>query len=108
MCIVSSRPWSAETATRSRGCGKPRKADSWFTRLVVATLYTFGLKRGVGLETISEFFARLHLETQVGCSPSALRGVMQALEAAILETAAAWEQEGGRRGRDARDHWGGG
>ena len=66
----------------------------WLTRLVVATLYTFGLKRGVGLDTMSEFFARLRLETQVGCSPSALRGVMQALEAAMLETAAAWEQEG--------------
>ena len=66
----------------------------WLTRLVVATLYTFGLKRGVGLDTMSEFFARLHLETQVGCSPSALRGVMQALEAALLETAASWEQDG--------------
>jgi hypothetical protein len=68
---------------------------------VVATLYTFGLKRGVGLDTMSEFFARLHLATQVGCSPSALRRVMQALEAALLETAAAWEQEGcatGERG----------
>ena len=66
----------------------------WLTRLVVATLYTFGLKRGVGLDTMSEFFARLRLETQVGCSPSALRGVMQTLEAAILETAEAWEQDG--------------
>ena len=28
----------------------------WLTRLLAATLYTFGLKRGVGLETISEFF----------------------------------------------------
>jgi hypothetical protein len=70
----------------------------WLTRLVVATLYTFGLKRGVGLETMSEFFTRLHLATQVGCSPSALRGVMQALEAALLETAAAWEQQGCARG----------
>src|SRR2546430_3395780 len=26
----------------------------WLTRLVVATLYTFGLKRGVGLDTMSE------------------------------------------------------
>jgi hypothetical protein len=43
----------------------------WLTRLVVATLYTFGLKRGVGLETISAFFVRLPLETQGGCSPSA-------------------------------------
>jgi hypothetical protein len=59
------------------------------TRLVVAALYTFGLKRGVGLETLSEFFTHLHLETQVGRSPSALGGVMQALEAAMLETTAA-------------------
>ena len=66
----------------------------WCIRLVVATLYTFGLKRGVGAETLSEFFGRLHLETQVGCSPSALRGMLQALEHVILETAAAWEHEG--------------
>jgi DNA-binding IclR family transcriptional regulator len=43
----------------------------WLTRLVVATLYTFSLKRGVGLETISEFCTHLRLETQMGCSPSA-------------------------------------
>jgi Family of unknown function (DUF6399)/IclR helix-turn-helix domain len=66
----------------------------WLTRLVVATLYTFGLKRGVGLDTISEFFARRHLAAQVGCSASALRGVLETLEAALLETAAAWEQAG--------------
>ena len=66
----------------------------WLTRLVVATLYTFGLKRGVGMDTMQEFFARLHLATQMGCSPSALRCVMQTLEAAVLETAATWEQEG--------------
>jgi hypothetical protein len=61
---------------------------------VVAALYIFGLKRGVGMDTMSEFFARLHLEAQAGCSPSALRSVMQALEAALLETAEAWEQDG--------------
>ena len=65
----------------------------WLTRLVIATLSTFGLKRGGGGDTLSEFFVRLHLETQVGCSPSALRGVMQALEAALLETAGAWEKD---------------
>src|SRR4051794_5191544 len=37
---------------------------------------------------------RLHLETQVGCSPSALRGIMQTLEATIMQTTAAWEPEG--------------
>ena len=33
---------------------------TWLIRLVVATLFVFGLKRGVGAETISEFFGRLH------------------------------------------------
>jgi uncharacterized protein DUF6399/IclR-like helix-turn-helix domain-containing protein len=66
----------------------------WLARLVGATLYTFGLKRGVGLDTLSEFFARLRLETQVGCSPSALRGVMEAWVDTIGETAQGWEQDG--------------
>jgi hypothetical protein len=66
----------------------------WLTRLVVATLYIFGLTRGVGLATISAFFVRLRLESQIGRSPTALHGVMQTLEATILETATAWEQDG--------------
>src|SRR5712691_2881952 len=66
---------------------------AWLIRLVVATLFVFGLKRGVGAETISEFFGRLRLDSHVGCSPSALRHVMHTLERLILETAAAWEKE---------------
>ena len=80
---VHPESWLWETA-EGRG---------WLTRLVVATLYTFGLKRGVGLDTISEFFSHLRLQTQVGSSPGALRGVMQALEQAIVEMGHAWEQE---------------
>ncbi len=45
-----------------------------------------------------EFFARLPLATQVGCSPSALHRVRQTLEATILETAATWEKDGVARG----------
>ena len=67
---------------------------AWLIRLVVATLFMFGLKRGVGAETLSEFFSRLRLEAHVGCSPSALRTVMHLLERLLLDTAAAWEQEG--------------
>ena len=67
---------------------------TWLIRLVVATLFVFGLKRGVGAETLSEFFVRLRLEGHVGCSPSALRTVMHTLERLILATTAAWEKEG--------------
>jgi hypothetical protein len=74
----------------------------WLIRLVVATLYCFGLKRGVGMDTMREFFARLRLETQIGCSPSALRSVMHTVEATIVETTASWEQDGIAAG-EARD-----
>jgi hypothetical protein len=67
---------------------------TWLIRLVVATLLVFGLKRGVGADTLSEFFGRLHLEAHVGCSPSALRSVMHTLEQLLLATAAAREKEG--------------
>jgi hypothetical protein len=67
---------------------------AWLIRLVVATILVFGLKRGVGAGTLSEFFSRLRLEGHVGCSPSALRSVIHTLERLLLETAAAWEKEG--------------
>ena len=67
---------------------------AWLIRLIVATLFVFGLKRGVGAETLSEFFSRLRLEGHVGCSPSALRTVMHMLERLLRETVAAWEKDG--------------
>ena len=67
---------------------------TWLIRLVVATLFVFGLKRGVGAETLSEFFGRLRLEGHVGCSPSVLRNVMHMLERILLGTAEVWEKEG--------------
>jgi hypothetical protein len=63
-------------------------------RLVVATLFICGLKRGVGAETLSELFGRLPREAHVGCAPSALRGGMHTLAQTSLATTAAWEQEG--------------
>jgi hypothetical protein len=71
----------------------------WFIRLVVAVLSTFGLKRGVGAETMRAFFACLRLEQHVGCSPSTLRVVMEQLEPLILETTEAWEREGIAQGQ---------
>ncbi len=80
---IHPESWVWETAEGRR----------WLTRLVVAPLYTFGLKRGVGLDTMSEFCSHLHLETQVVSSPGALRGVMQTLEQVMLERGQAWEQD---------------
>jgi hypothetical protein len=82
--------WRWETAA-----GRP-----WFARLGVATLSLFGRKRGVGMDTMHAFVARLPRATQGGCAPSALRGVMPAWAAARLKTAGAWEQEGGAEGAE--------
>lgn len=71
----------------------------WLIRLVVAVLYVFGLKRGVGAETMSAFFACLHIEQHVGCSPTTLRTLMEQIESLILETSAAWEREGIAQGQ---------
>lgn len=71
----------------------------WLVRLVLAVLYFFGLKRGVGAETMSSFFVGLHLDPHLGCSPSALRTVMGKLEHLILETTEAWEREGMAQGQ---------
>jgi len=76
------------------GLWETEAGRQWFTRLVVATLSTFGLKRGVGVETMREFFVRLRLQHPLGCSPTALRGVMQTLAKMIVETAQTWEKEG--------------
>ena len=69
-------------------------APGWRFRLMVATLFVFGLKRGVGAETLSEFLGSLRLDAHVGCPPSALRTVMHMLERLLLKTAAAWEKDG--------------
>jgi hypothetical protein len=89
--------------------GRDRHPESWFweseegrrwlVRLVVAVLYHVGLKRAVGAETMSAFFACLRLEQHVGCSPSTLRAVMEQLEALILETTEGWEREGITQGQ---------
>jgi len=79
--------WVRETA-EGRG---------WLLRFRVATLFIVSLKRGVGAETISEFFGRL-LEAPVGGSPRALQSVMQGVEHTILETAAAWAYDGRAQG----------
>jgi hypothetical protein len=90
---IHPESWVWETAEGRR----------WVPRLIVATRSTFGLTRGVGLETMREFCTRLRLERQVGCAPSALRRVLPALEAASLATAGRGEQDGraGRAGRES-------
>lgn len=68
--------------------------SQWLIRLVIAVLYFFGLGRGVGAETMSAFFASVHVDHHLGCSPSTLRSLLGRLEALIVETTTTWEREG--------------
>lgn len=56
----------------------------WLVRLVLAVIYHFGIKQGVGAESLSAFFQAIHLETHVGSSPSALRSLKQQVNEAIV------------------------
>ncbi|MGF1497585.1 MAG: DUF6399 domain-containing protein [Elainellaceae cyanobacterium] len=61
----------------------------WLVRLVVAVVYHFGIKQGVGAESLSDFFKAIHLQQQVGCSASALRTLKGRLMDGIIDYAAA-------------------
>ena len=60
--------------------------SSWLKRLVIGVLYHFGIKHGIGAESLSEFFKSVHLATHVGTSASALRHLNHRLEAVIEMT----------------------
>ena len=61
------------------------EGQQWLSRLVVASLLDLGIKRGVGAESLSSFFAHLRIDTHVGISPSALRRVQKQVERLIIE-----------------------
>jgi len=47
--------------------------SAWLRLLMFAVLYVFGLKAGVGADTLSLFFKMIRIDTHVGVSPAALR-----------------------------------
>lgn len=56
----------------------------WLHRLVWAVVYVFGVKHGIGNDTLSEFFHLVHLQGRIGVSPHALQQVRVRLEEQIL------------------------
>ncbi len=71
----------------------------WLRVLVLAVIFVFGLKGGVGVERLSEFFHRVRLERYLAVSPSALRSLRTQMEAVILAYSAEQEQRFGQAGR---------
>jgi hypothetical protein len=71
-----------------RGAGQ-----EWLRLLVFAVVFVFGIKGGVGVERISEFFHRVRLDRHVGSSPTALRSLRRQLEEVILAYQATQQRE---------------
>lgn len=66
--------------------------SAWLKRLVLGVVYYFGLKQGVGTKALSEFLVGMHLEQQVGCSPSCLNRLKQEMREGICAYEAAQQE----------------
>ena len=78
---------------------EPERGAQWLRVLVLAVMFVFGLKGGVGVERISEFFHRIRLECHLAVSPSALRTLRAQMEAVILAYPVEQEQQIGQTAR---------
>jgi hypothetical protein len=61
--------------------------------LVVAVIYEFGIKRGVGADHLSFFFDRIHLSKHFGASPSSILTLMGVIEKHIVAYGRACEKD---------------
>jgi hypothetical protein len=59
--------------------------ENWLKLMVFGAIYSFGIKGGVGSESLSKFFQLLHIEEHVGCSASAIRVLETQFKAKIIE-----------------------
>ncbi|MDJ0703763.1 MAG: DUF6399 domain-containing protein [Leptolyngbyaceae cyanobacterium MO_188.B28] len=61
------------------------KGYQWLFRLIYGVVYCFGIKQGVGAETLSEFIHMVQLENHVASSPSALRDLKKRVSQLIID-----------------------
>jgi hypothetical protein len=79
------------------------EGQAWLHRLVVATVYEFGLKGHQGADRMAEFFKRIRVDSQLGISPSALRTLMGRMEVKLAEFQQQQEQHQKAQGGAERD-----
>lgn len=66
--------------------------QNWLIILLCATLYIFGIRCGIGMETICEFFKCLRLQNHLGVSPSSLQRLVAKMEKIIWKYKEAHEK----------------
>jgi hypothetical protein len=72
------------------------RGAQWLRVLVLAVIFVFGMKSGVGVERLSEFFHRIRFDRYVAASPTALRSLCGQMETVIMAYAAEQEQQRGQ------------
>ena len=60
------------------------EGGNWLRLLVFGVIYCFGIKAGIGADSLSAFFHLLHLEKRIGCSASALRELERQVKEQII------------------------
>ena len=65
----------------------------WLKLLVLGVVYYFGIKHGIGAESLSEFLKAMRLERHVGCSATALRSLKQKMREVIQAYGAAQAEQ---------------
>ena len=74
------------------------RGAQWLRVLGLAVMFVFGLKGGVGVERLSEFFHRVRLERYLAVSPTALRSLRTQMETVILAYQTEQERRLGQAG----------
>lgn len=67
--------------------------QNFLRRLVGSTLYTFGIKSGIGASRIEEFFEHIRLYTHIGISQSSILRIIKQIELSILKYQLLQEQD---------------
>jgi len=57
----------------------------WLRILVYATIFLFGIKCGIGAETISQFFKMLRLTMHIAVSPTTIKDLRNKMEDVLIE-----------------------
>ena len=65
----------------------------WVHMFVTATVCFFGIKCGVGAETLSIFFHQIRLSEQFGASPTAIRSMIKRIEDLLVDYQKIQEEE---------------
>jgi Family of unknown function (DUF6399)/IclR helix-turn-helix domain len=65
--------WESEAGTK------------WLHRFVIASIFIFCFQRGVGCESLSQYFQLLHLDNHVGVSVASLRKIRSQMETQVLK-----------------------